>query len=336
MQVIPSYLKRNRWLPATIGSIVLVAGLGTVLVINGDSPDPVGGNSPVSVVVPSNQESQELETPAPDSPNPVPPVQAEPQPEPSPEQPTTPGNNPVDTGPNQQNPSNPGNTEINPIGNDQTQFNPEPNQEVSELTQVRLNQPVEISVRSLRLELSVNSFDCQTLGQLVRQLGQGKTADEIQAAFDQYSQGLYHSGISAEERWELLTILGALEYMGNLKQQLGQVNTATVWQALDDYQECQLDLTAKNIGDDSKFSNGCGLSLDNYVTARVGNDPYEPQYLGEGRACTEAEVPFPSGETTNTRIYFTPPATIIIDSFSLKSDQPGASEIIVDLSASNG
>ena len=361
---------KQKW-PLVAGSSVLVAGVAVAIIVTaGDNPPtPIGpseGDDQTTSAPVVDQQPPAQERPGEDTANPANPqpptdpiTTAPDQPEPTDtnHQPTTrladsrlpddwdqlsepqklalnPFNCPPDVG---------GNIRINVatgecLANDHHSNEDPPDQPPSEqlaqTTSINLNQSFALDIRQLELEVVAENFSCNLLSALVSQQTPDLTAEAVQAAFDEYQTGLYT--LPQDRRWELIGISGALDYMVNLKQYLGQegsesISTADIWQNLTEYKECIVRLTAKNVGPDSKFSNGCGLSLDDYVTARSNDRSYQPQYLGQGWACTQAEVPFLTGDSTQLQVIFSLPAKTEITALVIEDDQSEDEAVVINL-----
>lgn len=193
-----------------------------------------------------------------------------------------------------------------------------------------------VQIEQLELEITFLGIDCQPLSELAAQFVGDKTPAEIQAAFEKYEQGV--STLPQDEAWELYDIAGALDYMVNLKNHLGQtqpgaaIDSGSIYQSLGLYKECVVSLTAKNQGQDSVFSNGCGLTIDSYVTANDDQgQQHRPLYLGSAIACTEAEVPFVAGDSVETGVVFSLLLETELSSITIQNDRPNSEPIVIDL-----
>ncbi len=198
------------------------------------------------------------------------------------------------------------------------------------------NQPFAVRIRRLDLEITSLTFGCLPLSDIAKEFAPYKTPEEIQAAFDRYEQGL--STLPQDEVWELYGIAGALDYMLNLKSHLsqnqsgGSISTVSVYQSLGLYKQCVWGLTAENKGDDHSFSNGCGLIIDEYVTASDDQgQQYQPLYLGPAIACTEAKVPFVNGDITSVRVVFSLPSETELTSATIQNGHPNSEHIVIEL-----
>ena len=230
--------------------------------------------------------------------------------------------------------SEPGQDQGNPAGQDDS-----PTQNPGN-SQNNPSQPLAVRIRQLDLEITFLAFDCQSLSDIAKEFAPDKTPEEIQTAFDKYERGL--STLPQDEVWELYDIAGALDYMLNLKNYLsqnqsgGQISSASVYQSLALHKQCTLDLTAENKGEDSSFSNGCGLIIDEHVTASDNQEQqYQPLYLGPGIACTEAEVPFLAGDSVGTGVVFSLPLETQLTSATIQNDHPDSEPISIDLDSAD-
>lgn len=74
-----------------------------------------------------------------------------------------------------------------------------------------------------------------------------------------------------------------------------------------EYLACDISVTLKNIGEDSTFSDGCGLRFDKPVSLvgqrRIYGESHRNR-LYEGIACTQALVDFPTGATDRDTVSF--------------------------------
>lgn len=187
---------------------------------------------------------------------------------------------------------------------------------------------------SLRLEMTATGFDCQPVDQQALRYVRGKTQAEIQTAFDDYNSGQPSS--PGERISVLATYSSAFSYLDNFKRHLGPEappTTAGLWQELTRHKECQAGFRATNIGDLWTFSDGCGLDFDDYLAAVDSQGrTHQPLYLGEGWACTQALVPFPTGETIETGVYFTLPIDRQISSLVVDD---GQSRLVISVDSPN-
>ena len=198
------------------------------------------------------------------------------------------------------------------LGDDSTEPVPNEQQASAEELEVTMQQPFPFSFpkRGMDLEVTANSFQCFSVLYLVTSEGKENLA-EIMQKYKRYRSIVNsQSYSSSEDYWELLRQAEVFEYIENLRQHLNQdrqepISEDDIAQYLDKYKVCILALTAENIGQDSKFSNGCGLlgDWDRYVRAIDDNhESHEPKYIGPGYACTEAEEPFPTGATQKSGV----------------------------------
>lgn len=200
----------------------------------------------------------------------------------------------------------------------------------------RRPQSFAVQIGNFELELTLLGFNCQPLSELAAQFVGDQTPAEIQAGFEKYEQGL--STLPQDEAWELYDIAGALDYMLNLKNHLGQtepgtpIDSGSIYQSLGQYQQCVVSLAAKNQGGDSVFGSGCGLDIDDYAAGSNGQSQrFEPLYLGPAIACTEAEVPFLNGDTTQVQVVFSLPLATEITSLTIVPGPDGPESVVFDL-----
>ena len=167
------------------------------------------------------------------------------------------------------------------------------------------------STAYLDLEIRLEGLECISISELAK----GRENHDLESVlnnFKKYKNDF--NSLSSSEKWELLRMADAFEYLGNFQNYLSEsqslsVNLDNITSYLTQYKECLLGLTIRNVGEDSIFSDGCGLDMDDYVSLVDDyNQTYQTKYLGPGFACTEAEVPFPNGATDRARVYFVLPA----------------------------
>ena len=137
-------------------------------------------------------------------------------------------------------------------------------QPLTEILEIDMEQPALFSIHNPPLIITVNSLQCQLILDRVTANGTHNQKD-ILSGYKQYEQGLYN--LPSEEYWELLHLFEAFSYIGGMLQYLAEersqlVEAENIFEYLDQYKECSLVLTARNAGEDSSFSDGCGLRMD--------------------------------------------------------------------------
>ena len=158
------------------------------------------------------------------------------------------------------------------------------------------------------LKITVGDLECIPISNLVKYHSDNQNLAQTLTDAEKYQEGL--DSLPEAERSRLLHFGNALEYVKNFKDYLDEmeINTSTdnLAQQLEKYKECILVITAENTGEDSSFSNSCGLSLEDYVYVvdNEHNQAYYPKYIGPGFACTEAIEPFPTGAIKKTAVFF--------------------------------
>lgn len=329
------------------GTIAVVGAVVVVTIAGGGNGDAPGGQSQ-----PSNEPTMPAATPPAGEPTATPdpiapaepgqdPVEAEP-PRPNAVNPVPPGDNPDPLPADWDQLSPAEKTELNPYDcpadennavlidyqtgeclEAREQGEPEPDPEP---TEAGLHQALTGTFfDSWQLEVTAASFACTRLSDLALDQASGKGPAEIQAGFDRRKVGLYN--LPAEERWELLELFGALEYMRGLGAWLDrpEATAAELWQTLAEYKQCRLELKIKNIGPDKVFADGCLFSndFDRYVELTDDQgQAHQPEYLGQGWGCTQALVPFPANDNVDAAVIFTLPVAVGTVTITIDNDQP--------------
>ena len=164
------------------------------------------------------------------------------------------------------------------------------------------------------LDLRADSFGCQSVFAVI---SGGKSLDEVRANYQVYQD----ESLSLAER---LAVDGSIlyDYIASFDAYL---NRSDAKRADDDvmeyfslYQECKLELTAKNTGSPRKLNDGCGLSFSRNVSLLDDQGGSIGPHGFRQLLCTKAIVSFPPGATDPDIQYFILPASrspsaIVID-----------------------
>ncbi|MYB40468.1 hypothetical protein F4X86_04360 [Candidatus Saccharibacteria bacterium] len=175
------------------------------------------------------------------------------------------------------------------------------------------------------LDLRADSFGCQSVFRVV---SGGKSLDEIRANYRIYQD----ESLPLAER---LAVDGFIFYDYIISFE-AYLNNSGAKQPDDDvmeyfnlYQECKLELTAKNTGPARNLNDGCGLSFSRSVNLFDGQGGSIGPHGFRKVLCTKAIVSFPTGATDPDIQYFILPAAaeptvITIDN----RDRPGVEAVI--------
>ena len=338
---------------------MLVVSLTIAFVVTRNNPGPVDDNPAGGVVdVPAPPAEEPVADPeAPDAhPDPAPDPDSEPGPDTT--APAIPGQDHetgADPDPSDELPAHwdqlafTEKTELNPLNcnletevvdADDGSCQPRPVEPAVEVSEVELNQAFVLRARRLELEVVATGFDCQPVVDLAREGAANPSA--ILAAFNRYED--QSVSLSPGERLDILAdFANAFEYLRNFDDHVYRdgpgdeaPTAAEIWQVMGQHKQCHLALTAKNVGADSSFSDGCGPNLDSHFAALSSgpDQTHQPLYLGPGWACTQAIVPFPTGDTTRTTIIFTVPTATQITAVTASHSQTEAAVTIIGLDSS--
>lgn len=214
-----------------------------------------------------------------------------------------------------------------PASDDEDEANNPPDQQPPDRAGLGFNQKFLVNLEGLRLEVKLTGFECARVDRLASNRVGDKAPQDIQQAFDGYNSG--QPSAPGDRLSTLAAYSEAFSYLNNLQAHLSQnqaraQSTAELWQRLAGYKECLAQFEATNVGDDWTFSDGCKLDyFDRYLKAKdsQAGENYQPLYLGGGWACTQALVPFPTGDSTRARVYFTLPVEAAVDSLIVNDGQ---------------
>ena len=166
-------------------------------------------------------------------------------------------------------------------------------------------------------EITVNGISCTNLEFVILDpyrlnLTLGQVLEERRDDFEAYQAD---SSALQRDYFDRNEDLGYLDYFHYL-------HTFTLWRdanapaaadadladQLINYLDCEVSTTLKNIGEDSVFSDGCGWDFEGSVhlvgRERSYGSENRDQLSGLGFACTQAEVPFPTGATDGDSFSF--------------------------------
>ncbi len=176
---------------------------------------------------------------------------------------------------------------------------------------VRLGEAFTYSVDS---EVTITGLSCVNLEFFTLPISSDLTLSRILSEkADEYARYKADSHALLNEYFEKNLNFEYLEYYAYLKSfeeylvdEGSSVDDDLVEQLIN-YLNCEVYVTLKNIGEDSKFSNGCGLRFDDPISLVGRQMVYGESYrnrLYDGIVCTDAEVDFPTGATDSDVVSF--------------------------------
>ncbi|MYB40190.1 hypothetical protein F4X86_02915 [Candidatus Saccharibacteria bacterium] len=298
--------KKWNWRHLAVGGLILLAiALGVVIVINQEPEVPESGSEPA--VAQPIADAAPLKSPS--TITDETPARPQPEPEATIDNPPLPDNNPLPAGWDQLSdaekiaanpygcrPDDQGQIRMNletgecqaaPDDSDDQAAEPQPPATPNQVT-VELNQKFPVNAGGLELEVVTTSFACHQPGQRPG-WGTGNASPT-------------NSGDSDRQP------------------------TAVFQQELDGFKECLAKFQATNVGSDWTFSDACRLDdFDRFVKAKDSrqNKTYRPFDWSGGLFCAQVQTPFPTGDSTETRVFFSLPANVKIDALVVNNGQGG-------------
>ena len=163
-------------------------------------------------------------------------------------------------------------------------------------------------------EVTVTGLSCVNLEFFTLPISSDLTLGQILSEkADEYARYKADSYALLNEYFEKNLNFAYLEYyayLNSFEEYLAVEGSAVdgdLAEQLIEYLICDVSVTLKNIGEDSTFSDGCGLRFDKPVSL-VGQEMiYGELYrnrLYDGIACTQARVDFPTGATDSDVVSF--------------------------------
>ena len=203
-----------------------------------------------------------------------------------------------------------------------------------DLETVNRNHKLSIKFHSTSLSIDKLELQCSIIEQTIKALSKTEDLTSLKEGYKRYIT--YDSEfINQLYQQHQTRLINAFDYINNLQQYLytnnPSINKDNIWDYLDRYQDCQVSMQAENIGQDSSFSNLCGLNLDDEVSALDDqNHVYDSQYIGPAFACADAIKPFPKGAKEKTAVYFVLPVNRQI-SYLIFTDTAQDKKVLVNL-----